>query len=348
MSRHVPRVKRPRLPSAGSLAPKLVNYDAKKAYGNASNGCTRTSSLAFNRKTCADAAQGAHDLKCHTLPLGDGIPNLDTSSRMPTHPVRAPTPTAPKAPPMVGERKTAPSGIARLIPQMRLLPKAPTFGVAKVRKSRMVSATRSLLNGSCVEPPQLEAALQPAQAATPRSDSGMSQWFPTITSNGKSAVSPSSVDPMWSPAATSGAATNDGLQPMCLDELLSQEANCRLSPHYRCNDDHTDGEGIECWALPIIGDLSSREVLCVAHNDADSYALPLLPLESVERGVVLSLMDHTRVCRAILGLAKIDGSPPFQQQSFPLQHQTMVCSMQPNPPLMPSNREHGRATTEQT
>ena len=41
--------------------------------------------------------------------------------------------------------------------------------------------------------------------------------------------------------------------------------------------------------------------------------------------------------------------PPFQmRQILPLQHHTMVYSMQPNPPLSPRNREHGRATTEQT
>ena len=42
-------------------------------------------------------------------------------------------------------------------------------------------------------------------------------------------------------------------------------------------------------------------------------------------------------------------TPPLQlQQSLPLQHHTMVYSMQPNPPLTLGNREHGRAITEQT
>ena len=77
--------------------------------------------------------------------------------------------------------------------------------------------------------------------------------------------------------------------------------------------------------MPITGDLSSREVSRVTHSDADSYAVPLVPLESVEMGAVHSLMEHTRVCRAIPGLARIDGNPPFQlQQSFPLQYQTGV------------------------
>ena len=75
----------------------------------------------------------------------------------------------------------------------------------------------------------------------------------------------------------------------------------------------------------------------VAHSD-DGYAGPLVPLESVGRGAVPSLR---RVCRAIPGLARMDGNPPFQlQQSFPVQHQTMVYSMQPNLPLRPGNREH--------
>ena len=42
-------------------------------------------------------------------------------------------------------------------------------------------------------------------------------------------------------------------------------------------------------------------------------------------------------------------APPFpMRQGLPLQHHVMVYNMQPNPPLPPRSREHGRATTEQT
>ena len=93
-----------------------------------------------------------------------GFLTPDTASRMPTHPVRALTPTAPKGTPVVGECKTVPPGIARLIRQMRPSPKAPTIGVAQVRESGIASATRSV-PGSSVEPPQPEPAPQSVQAA---------------------------------------------------------------------------------------------------------------------------------------------------------------------------------------
>ena len=119
---------------------------------------------------------------------------------------------------------------------------------------------------------------------------------------------------MWSQAVTSSAATDDDLQPMCLDELLSREANCQISPDYRCDLDPTDGGDAESWEVPVAGDFLGREMPQAAHNDEDIYAVPMVPLEIIERGAAPPLSEFTRVCRAILGLAKVDGNPPFQLQ----------------------------------
>ena len=41
---------------------------------------------------------------------------------------------------------------------------------------------------------------------------------------------------------------------------------------------------------------------------------PVVPGESIERGAAPRLSEFTRVCRAIPGLARVDGNPPFQLQ----------------------------------
>ena len=53
--------------------------------------------------------------------------------------------------------------------------------------------------------------------------------------------------------------------------------------------------------------------------------------------------------QAIHRLARVNGRPPFpMQQGLPLQHYTMVYSMQPNRQQPRERTGHGEATTEQT
>ena len=89
---------------------------------------------------------------------------------------------------------------------------------------------------------------------------------------------------MWSPATASSATTDDNLQPMCLDEPLSQEANCQMTREYRRDLDPTDGGDVDSWEVSITGDFLDRETPQVAHSDEDVYAVPMVPLQSIDTG----------------------------------------------------------------
>ena len=108
---------------------------------------------------------------------------------------------------------------------------------------------------------------------------------------------------MWSPVATSGATTDDDLQPMCLEELLSREANRQISPDYRCDLDPANGADADSWEVPITGDFQGRETPQAAHSDEDIYVVPMVPFESIVSGaapplvgVYQSLQGHSRAC----------------------------------------------------
>ena len=155
----------------------------------------------------------------------------------------------------------------------------------------------------------------------------MSCWSPAVTSSWKSTPSPSLVDPMWSPAATSAAMTDDDLQAMCLDDLLSREVS------YLVNTDYQRGPN-ENWEVPIHGGFLDSEVQTTPGaqpaecSEADSYESPMVPLESIGGGITTPSPECIRVCRALLGLARVNGKPPFQmRQGRPLQHHTMVYNI---------------------
>ena len=55
-----------------------------------------------------------------------------------------------------------------------------------------------------------------------------------------------------------------------------------------------------------------------------------------------------RHCQTVPGLARVKGGAPFPiRQLLPLQHHTMVYSMQPTHRAMHSRTGHGQATSEQ-
>ena len=87
---------------------------------------------------------------------------------------------------------------------------------------------------------------------------------------------------MWSPAVASGAAIDDTLRPMCLDDLLSREASRPMSPDHHCDSDDN-------WEMPINGGFLDSEPPIRGEppaecNEDDGYEVPMVPLESVGGG----------------------------------------------------------------
>ena len=116
---------------------------------------------------------------------------------------------------------------------------------------------------------------------------------------------------------------------------------------------------------------STNQLLAEFLNEADTqYAVPWYrwwtflphfilphspppPLSPCPKSCNLELawMDHgsIRHCQTVLGLARVNGGAPFPlRRLLPLQHHTMVYSMQPTHMAMHSRTCHGQATSEHT
>ena len=139
-------------------------------------------------------------------------------------------------------------------------------------------AQRALLHGAAVGGgPRQSVVFDVWVALLPTASS-------SSTSSWKSALSPSPVDPMWSPAATSATMTDEDLQPMCLDNLLSREVSHPVNTAYQC------GPG-ENWEVPINGGFLDSEAPTTPGaqpagcSEADSYEIPKVPLESIGGGI---------------------------------------------------------------
>ena len=131
---------------------------------------------------------------------------------------------------------------------------------------------------------------------------------------------------MWAPAATSGAATDDDLQPMCLDELLLQEANCQQGPKSSCELDTSEGGDVDSWAVPITGDFVGRETQ-PAHGDEDIYAAPMVPLESIDRGAAPPFRSLPEYAGPSRGLPGWMATPAFKCSRVFLSNTTPWCTV---------------------
>ena len=81
---------------------------------------------------------------------------------------------------------------------------------------------------------------------------------------------------MWSPVATFGAATNDDLQSLCLEDLLSREGSRPMSPDHHCTPNDN-------WEVPINGGFLDKEPPIRGgpppeYNEDDGYEVPMVPL----------------------------------------------------------------------
>ena len=156
--------------------------------------------------------------------------------------------------------------------------------------------------------------------ATPRGDLERLCWSPAITSNWYNALSSSSVDPRWSPAATSGNATDDDLHQMCLDDPLATTTKlCAVPPQKPFVPKEDSEVSITKSTLRLKPAQCSETHEHMGLNRDNSYEVLMVPLESVWRsptlphlmGMRLNSHGLVQACQVVPKLARVNGHPPF-------------------------------------